>query len=77
MKAYRSEYKMKNFCWIPHKMLIRFINTAKKQRITPFIDPNPGHTGYFTYKDDFTTNNNGVPICKTGFRMYKDRHEPA
>lgn len=44
---------------------------------TPFIDLNPGHTGYFTYKDDFTIDEDGVPICKLGLRMHKDGYEAA
>ena len=39
---------------------------------TPFIDLNPGHTRHFTYKDDFTIDEDGVPICKMGLRLHKD-----
>ena len=34
--------------------------------------PQPGHTGHFTYKNDFTIDDDGVPICKLGLRMHKD-----
>ena len=37
----------------------------------------PGHTGHFTYKDDFTIDEDGVPICKMGLCMHKDGYEAA
>ena len=50
---------------------------CRRENITPFIDLNPGHTGHFTYKDDFTIDKDGVPICKLGLRMHKDGYEAA
>ena len=44
---------------------------------THLIDLNPGHTGHFTYKDDFTIDDDGVPICRLGLRMHKDGYEAA
>ena len=51
--------------------------THKREKITPFIDLNPGHTGHFTFKDDFTVDKDGVPVCKMGLRMHKDGYEAA
>ena len=50
---------------------------CKTNRITPFIDLNPGHTGHFKYKDDFTIDEDGVPVCKMGLRMHHDGVEKA
>lgn len=50
---------------------------CRQENITPFIDLNPGHTGHFTYKGDFTIDEDGVPICKMGLRMHKDGYEAA
>ncbi len=50
---------------------------CRRKNITPFIDLNPGHTGHFTYNDDFTIDDDGVPICKMGLRMHKDGYEAA
>lgn len=50
---------------------------CRQKNITPFIDLNPGHTGHFTYKGDFTIDEDGVPICKMGLRMHKDGYEAS
>ena len=44
--------------------------------IQPFIDLNPGNTGNFIYKDTFTIDDNGVPVCNLGLRMKPDGVEP-
>ncbi len=50
---------------------------GKRKNISPFIDLNLGHTGHFTYKDDFTIDDNGVPVCRMGLHMQKDGYETA
>lgn len=50
---------------------------CRREDISPFIDFNPGHTGQFTYKDDFTIDDDGVSICKMGLLMHKDGYETA
>ena len=50
---------------------------CKKEHIVPFIDMNKGNTGNFKYKNDFTIDNDGVPICKMGLRMHPDGYERA
>ena len=50
---------------------------CRRENIIPFTGLNPGHTGHFTYKDDFTIDDDGVPICKLGLRMHKDEYEAA
>ena len=42
---------------------------CQESGIQPFIDLNSGNTGNFIYKDTFTINNNGVPVCKLGLHM--------
>lgn len=45
--------------------------------IQPFIDLNGKGGRPPVYKDDFTIDNDGVPICKEGFRMRRDGTETA
>ena len=45
---------------------------CQESGIQPFIDLNSGNTGNFIYKDTFTINNNGVPVCKLGLHMKPD-----
>ena len=48
---------------------------CRKQHITPFIDLNGKGGKPPVYKDDFTIDDDGVPICKEGFRMRRDGNE--
>lgn len=48
---------------------------CRKHHITPFIDLNDKCGRPPVYKDDFTIDNDGVPICKEGFRMRRDGTE--
>ena len=50
---------------------------CRENGITPFIDLNPGHTGHFKYKDDFTIGEDGVPVCQMGLRMHHDGVEKS
>lgn len=45
---------------------------CQESGIQPFIDLNSGNTGNFIYKDTFTINNDGVPVCKLGLHMKPD-----
>lgn len=44
--------------------------------IQPFIDLNPRHNGQLVYKDTFTINDKGVPVCSKGLEMKSDGIEP-
>ena len=75
MKAYLPEFRIE-------KLLLDAAHDASPvyeycRRVDiAFIDLNPGHTGHFTYKDDFTIDAaDGVPVCKMGLRMHKDGYE--
>jgi hypothetical protein len=50
---------------------------CRLEDITPFIDLNPGHTGHFTYEDDFTINDNGIPVYKLSLCIHKDEYKAA
>ena len=45
--------------------------------IIPFIDLNADRGRPPVYKDDFTINNDGVPICRDGHVMRRDGTESA
>ena len=77
MKAYLPEFRIE-------KLLLDFAHDAyavyeycSRENITPFIDLNPGHTEHFTYKNDFTINDDRVLISKMGLCTHKDGHEAA
>lgn len=52
-----------------------FYQYCAKHGITPFIDLNSKAGRPPVYKDDFTIAEDGVPICKEGFRMRLDGTE--
>ena len=77
MKTYLPEFRIE-------RLLLDFAHDAypvydycRREGIAPFIDLSLDHTGHFTYKDDFTIGDDGVPICKMGLRMHKDGYETA
>ena len=45
--------------------------------IKPFIDLNGKGGRPPVYKDDFTLGDDGVPVCREGFRMRLDGTEPS
>ena len=80
-----SFFKMRR--WLPEfniaKLLLDSAHDADavyrfclQENITPFIDLNQGNTGQFIYKDTFTINEKGVPVCREGLPMYSDGCEP-
>ncbi len=48
---------------------------CREQGITPFIDLNGKGGRPPVYKDDFTINNEGVPVCREGHAMHRDGTE--
>ena len=44
----------------------------KRENITPFIDLNGKGGRSPVYKNDFTIDKDGTPICPSGFRMRQD-----
>ena len=49
---------------------------CRDNSIRPFIDLNGKGGRPPVYKDDFTIDSDGVPICSAGFRMRRDGSEP-
>ena len=77
MKAYLPNSRIEKLLLDSAHDAYAVYECCRRENITPFIDLNPDHTGHFTYKDDFTIDDDGVPICKLGLRMHKDGHEAA
>ena len=77
MKAYLPEFRIEKLLLDSAHDAYAVYEYCRRENITPFIDLNPGHTGHFTYKGDFTIDEDGVPICKMGLRMHKDGYEAA
>lgn len=77
MKAYLPEFHIEKLLLDSAHDAYPVYEYCRRENITPFIDLNPGHTGHFTYKDDFTIDEDGVPICKMGLRMHKAGYEAA
>lgn len=77
MKAYLPEFRIEKLLLDSAHDAYAVYEYCRQKNITPFIDLNPGHTGHFTYKDDFTIDEDGVPICKMGLRMHKDGYEAS
>ena len=72
MKTYLPELHIEKLLLDPAHDAYPVYEYRKRENISLFIDLNPGHTGNFTYKDDFTMDDDSDPICKMGLRMYKD-----
>ncbi|WWR17796.1 hypothetical protein V1226_14750 [Lachnospiraceae bacterium JLR.KK009] len=77
MKAYLPQLRIEKLLLDSAHDAYAVYEYCKRKNISPFIDLNPGHTGHFTYKDDFTIDDDGVPVCKLGLRMHKDGYEAA
>ena len=77
MKSYLSEFRIEKLFLDAAHDAYPIYDYCKTNDITPFIDLNPGKTGHFKYKNDFTIGNDGVPVCKMGLRMHHDGVEKA
>ena len=54
-----------------------FYEYCRDHGIRPFIDLNAERGRPPVYKDDFTINNDGMPVCRQGHVMRRDGAEPA
>ncbi len=77
MKAYLPKFHVEKLLLDSAHDAYAVYEYCRQENIVLFIDLNPGHTGHFTYKDDFTIDDDGVPVCKMGLRMHKDGYEAA
>ena len=64
MKAYLPEFRIEKLLLDSAHDAYAVYEYCRRENITPFIDLNPGHTGHFTYKDDFTIDEDGVPSVR-------------
>ncbi len=77
MKAYLPKFHVEKLLLDSAHDAYAVYEYCRQENIVLFIDLNPRHTGHFTYKDDFTIDDDGVPVCKMGLRMHKDGYEAA
>ena len=72
MKTWLPEYRVTKLLLDAAHDADAVYRYCQESGIQPFIDLNSGNTGNFIYKDTFTINNNGVPVCKLGLHMKPD-----
>lgn len=76
MKTWLPEYRVTKLLLDAAHDADAVYRYCQEAGIQPFIDLNPGNTGNFIYKDTFTIDDDGVPVCKLGLRMKPDGVEP-
>lgn len=69
MKSYISELNIKKLLLDSTNDAMPLYEYCKANGIIPFIDLNPSNTGHIRYKDGFTINEDGIPICKMSLPM--------
>lgn len=72
MKTWLPEYRVTKLLLDAAHDADAVYRYCQESGIQPFIDLNSGNTGNFIYKDTFTINNDGVPVCKLGLHMRPD-----
>lgn len=72
MKTWLPEYKVAKLLLDSAHDADAVYRYCNQQGISHFIDINKGNTGNRIYKDTFTLNENGVPICKKGLKMHSN-----
>ena len=72
MKTWLPEYRVTKLLLDAAHDADAVYRYCQESGIQPFIDLNSGNTGNCIYKDTFTINNNGVPVCKLGLHMKPD-----
>ena len=75
MEAYLPEFHIEKLLLDSAHDAYPVYEYCKREDIFPFIGLNPRHTGHFIYKEDFTIDDDGVPVCRMGLRMHKDVYE--
>ena len=77
MRAFLSDYKVAKVLLDSAHDAMPYYLYFKREKITPFIDLNGKGGIPPVYKNDFTIDTDGVPICPSGFRMRRDGIEVA
>ena len=77
MKSFLPEYSVSKVLLDSAHDAMPYYQYFKRENITPFIDLNGKGGRPPIYKNDFTINKDGVPICPSGYRMRRDGIEVA
>jgi hypothetical protein len=77
MKSYLPEFKIEKMLLDSAMDALPVYHYCRKEGITPFIDLKKTNNGNYKYKDDFTIDIDGVPVCKMGLRMNHDGIEKS
>ena len=76
MKSWLPEYRVAKLLLDAAHDADAVYRYCLKEHIQPFIDLNPRQSGNLVYKDTFTIDKDGVPVCQLGLRMKPDGKEP-
>ena len=77
MKSFLPEYSVSKVLLDSAHDAMPYYQYFKRENITPFIDLNGKGGRPPVYKNDFTIDKDGVPICPSGYRMRRDGIEAA
>lgn len=77
MRAFLPDYRVAKLLLDSAHDAMPYYQYCKRENITPFIDLNGKGGRPPVYKDDFTIDHDGVPICRAGCRMRRDGTEIA
>lgn len=77
MKSFLPDFKVSKLLLDSAHDAMPYYIYCRRENITPFIDLNWKCGRPPVYKNDFTIGRDGVPVCRTGFRMHRDGTETA
>ena len=77
MRSFLPDYKVSKVLLDSAHDAMPYYQYFKRQNITPFIDLNSKAGRPPVYKNDFTIDKDGVPVCPAGHRMRRDGIEAA
>ena len=77
MKSFLPDYTVSKVLLDSAHDAMPYYQYFKRENITPFIDLNGKGGRPPIYKNDFTIDKDGVPICPSGYRMRRDGIEVA
>lgn len=77
MKSFLPDYTISKVLLDSAHDAMPYYQYFRRENITPFIGLNGKGGRPPVYKNDFTIDNDGVPICRCGHRMHRDGTEAA
>ena len=77
MKSFLPDYTVSKVILDSARDAMPYYQYFRRENITPFIDLNGKGGRPPVYKNDFTIDNDGVPVCRCGRRMRRDGVEAA